>query len=420
MYIRLIHIRSFLLCVASFFLPAQLQAQQEAFIYGEVELRNETKLKGKITWSAGQSLWVDLLVAEKKDNTILEHLSQDDIPHLSAGEKKAEWGFMALWKNQYPSRKLTFRSQFGNILEIMVTGDDDATIVLKNHENIRIFLNDDQEYAHQLGETITVQVESGEKKPLSWKTIERIRFRKTPANLPNFESKPLYGLVTTRTGYAYQGLVKWDMNEHLDDQYLDGTTIDDRSARYHFYEVKSIRPKNKGSLIQLQSNKEIYLHELTNVTNKNAGIQIRNPHWGQIALKWGDFKTAHFTPYPTETGFGYDDFETPSALYGTVKLKSGQEITGSIYYDLDEHWNIETLDGWAQGGGLRQVPFSLIKEIYPVSDTHTAAILVDDEKIILGERSDVDQNNWGIMIRSTDGQFSYVPWQNLRKLTFDH
>ncbi|QDH80916.1 hypothetical protein FKX85_18450 [Echinicola soli] len=420
MYIRLIYIRSILLLITSLILSAPLTAQQEAFIYGEVELRDESRLTGKITWSAGQSLWVDLLVAEKKDNTILDHLSQDDIAHLSAGEKKTDWGFMALWKNQYPSRKLTFRSQFGNLLEIMVTGDADATIVLKNHENIRVFLDGDQEYDHQLGESITVQLENGKKRTLSWRNIERVRFQKTPAKLPNFESSPLYGHVTTRTGYAYEGLIKWDMDEHLDDQYLDGTTIDDRRARYHFYEVKSIRPKNKGSLIQLQSNKEIYLHEFTNVTNKNTGIQIRNPHWGQIALKWGDFKTAHFTPYPAGSAFSYDDFTSPSALHGTVKLKSGQEITGSIYYDLDEHWSIETLDGWAQGGGLRQIPFSLIKEVYPVSDTHTAVILVDNEKIILGERSDVDQNNWGIMVRSMNGQFSYIPWQNLQKLKFDH
>ncbi|AWW29231.1 hypothetical protein DN752_03230 [Echinicola strongylocentroti] len=420
MYIHLIHIRSFLLCIASLFLSAQLSAQQEAFIYGEVELRDETKLEGKITWSAGQSLWVDLLVAEKKDNNILDHLAKDDIIHLSEGKKKTEWGFMALWKNQYPSRKLTFRTQFGNLLEIMVTGDSDATIVLKNHENIRIFINGDKEYARQLGETITVQLSDGEKKKLPWKAIERIRFSNTPTDLANFKSLPLYGHITTRMGYAYQGLIKWDLEEHLSDQYLDGTTIDDRRARYHFYEVKSIRPKNKGSLIQLQSNKEIYLHELTNVTNENAGIQVRNPHWGQIALQWGDFKTAEFTPYSEIAGFGYNDFGAPSALQGTVVLKDDRHISGSIYYDLDEHWNIETLDGWAQGGGLRQIPFSLIKTLYPVSETHTAVILMDGEKIILGERSDVDQTNWGTMIKAPNGQFTYIPWQKLQSITFEH
>lgn len=193
MYIRLIHIRPLLLLMLCVFSSLQLNAQHEAFIYGEVELRDESRLKGIITWSAGQNLWVDLLVAEKRDNTILDHLRQEDIRHLSAGEKKSDWGFMALWKNQYPSRKLTFQSQFGNILEIMVTGEEEATIVLKNHENIRVFLNDDPEYAHQLGEAIHVQLQNGERTSLPWREIERVRFQRTPTTLANYESKPLYG-----------------------------------------------------------------------------------------------------------------------------------------------------------------------------------------------------------------------------------
>ncbi|GAB3647120.1 hypothetical protein GCM10028791_08530 [Echinicola sediminis] len=395
-------------------------AQQEAFIYGEVELRDESRYKGKITWSAGQSLWVDLLVVEKKDNTVLQYLKKEDLDGLSADEKKTDWGFMALWKNQYPSRKLTFRSQFGHLKEILITGDDAATVVLKNHENIRVFLDDDPEYKNQLGNDILVQLDNGEKKRLKWASIERIRFQKTPSKLPNFDITPLYGKILTRTGFTYNGLIKWDLNEHLSSQYLDGITIDDRRARYHFYDVHSIRPKNMGSLIQLQSGKEIYLHEFTNVTNKNEGILIRNPGWGQISLKWGDFKNAEFVPYPANSGFGYDDFPSPKELTGTVTLKDKSALKGALFFDLDEHWDIETLDGWGEGGGLRQVPFRLIDRITPVSSTHTAVYLTDGRKIVLGDRSDVNEQNWGIMVRTRQGQFRYVPWHKVLQIALEH
>lgn len=398
----------------------KLLAQQEAFIYGEVELRDESRFQGKITWSAGQSLWVDLLVAEKKDNTVLQYLKKEDINKLSAEEKKTDWGFMALWKNQYPSRKLTFRSQFGNISEILITGDDAATVILKNHQNIRIFLDEDPEYKNQLGNDILVQLDNGEKRQFSWPSIERIRFSKTPSNLPAFDITPLYGKVLTRTGYTYQGLIKWDLDEHLSSQYLDGITIDDRRARYHFYDVRSIRPKNMGSLIQLKSGKEIYLHEFTNVTNRNAGILVRNPKWGQINLKWGDFKNAEFVPYPPNSGFSYDDFPSPKELYGTVILRDNSTLTGALFYDLDEHWDIETLDGWGEGGGLRQVPFRLIDRISRVSNTHSAVYLNDGEKIILGDRSDVNEQNWGIMVRTDQGLFRYVPWNKLKEIRLVH
>ncbi|WP_200979544.1 hypothetical protein [Echinicola sp. 20G] len=397
-----------------------LFAQEEAFLYGEIELRDETRIKGKITWSAGQSLWVDLLVAEKKDNPILQHLNKEEIEKLSAEKNNTDWNFMALWKNQYPTRKLTFRTQFGNLLEIRVTGEKDATVVLKNETLIRLYINDDIEYKNQFGAEISITAENGKKTNFPWTKIERIRFYPTPKLNDNSNSKPLYGTLTTRTGYSYQGLIKWDLNEHLDDQYLDGISIDGKRIRYHFYDVKSIRPKNRGSLIQLQSEKEIYLHSKSNVTNENKGILVRNPQWGQINLRWGDFKSAIFTPYTKNSGFAYTDFPIPATLQGRVSLKDNRSLEGQIFFDLDEQWDIETLDGWGQGGGLRQVPFRLIDKIYPVSNTHSAVILRGGEKIVLGDRSDVNDQNWGIMVQTKNDDFHYVPWSQLRQIEFDH
>ncbi len=411
----------FLLVTFLVLFGGKAMAQQEGFIFGEIILRNNSQYKGKITWSAGQSMWVDMLTVEKKDNPMLKYLTQEELQKLSEVEKnKTDWGFMNLWKNHYPNRKLTFRCQFGNITKIEVTGSQDATISLKNDKNIRAFINDDIEYKDQLGQSILIHTMDDEKNEIEWNQIREIRFSTTPAQLPQFMDLPLYGTVLTRFDFTYTGMIKWDMDEHLSTQYLDGRTIDNKSARYHFYDVQSVRPKNEGSIVQLKSGKEIYLHEFTNVTNKNAGILIRSPKWGQVNLRWGGFKNATFIPYPPGSGFGYDDFPKPKELRGTITTKANQDIKGSLVFDLDERWDMETLDGWDQGGGLRQIPFRLIDHIYPVSETHSAIFLRDGEKITLGDRSDVNHQNWGIMVKMDEGEFQYIPWKEVQLLHLSH
>lgn len=419
---KLIH-TIFLSIVFTLMLGLNAQGQNGAFIYGKVKLRNSSEIEGHIRWAAGQSLWVDLLLAEKKDNTILQYLSKEDLRQLSASEKKTDWSFMALWENQYPNRKLTFRSQFGNIRQLTVTGANEATIRLKNNHDIRIFINEDVEYKNQLGKDLVIVTADQKKVTVKWEDLQSIVFLQEKAPYPNGNS-PLYGKVETRFGYFYSGLIKWDMDEYLSQQYLDGTSIDHRHIRHQFAEVKSIRPKNHGSLIQLQSGKEIYMDDHPNVNNTNAGIQIRNPLWGQITLQWGDFKNAHFSPVPAHTssgtGYSYSDFRTPKPLRGSLTLKDNSTISGAIFYDLDERWDIETLDAWAQGGGLLQIPFREIKKITPLNDSQSKVLLRSGELVILGDRSDVNSQNWGIMIQKSDETFQYFPWAKIKEISFIH
>lgn len=409
----------FFLFMVSAICPAL--AQQEGFIFGEVTLSNGDQHTGKIYWSAGQRMWVDMLTVEKRDNPLLKYLNNEELKKLSAEEKEKQldWGFMALWENNYPSRKLTLRCRFGDITALQVTGDKEALIVLKNGEEINVYTNDDVEYRNQLGEKIMVYTSQKEKVEIAWEKLAKVRFTKTPSSLPQFNAIPLYGTVLTRSGLSYTGLVQWDMDEHVTANYIDGNTEANERTRFRFKDITSIRPKDEGALITLNSGKEVYLQGKSNVGRQNEGIIVRHPTWGQVTIRWKDFKRVTFSEYPVNSGFGYDAFDKAKELSGKIKTKDNKTLEGRFAFDLDEKLDIETVDGWDNAGALRQVPFSFINSIYPINQKHSAIILKDGVKLILGARSDVNEDNWGLMVWLKGGKFKYIPWSNVDEIIMD-
>lgn len=396
-------------------------AQHEGFIYGEVTLVDGRQYTGKIHWSAGQRMWVDMLTVEKRDNPLLKYLNNDELKKLSEEEKQKQmdWGFMELWENHYPSRKLTLRCRFGDIAAMEVTGDKAAVIILRNRDKVHVYIDGDIEYRNQLGEKIMVYTSGKDKVEIRWDKISRIRFMETPSRLPRYDAIPLYGSVLTRSGFTYTGLVRWDMDEHLTTNYIDGNTKAGKRTRYRFSDIKSIRPKDEGALVTLHSGEEVFLQGRSNVSRKNEGIVVRHPTWGQVTIRWKDFKEVTFSDYPAGTGFSYDSFGSARPLTGSIRTKDKKTWQGRFAYDLDEKLNIETIDGWDNADALRQVPFSYIKEIYPINERHSAVILKNEDKLILGERSDVTEDNWGIMVWLPDGKFKYIPWNQVDRILID-
>lgn len=409
----------FFLFTGIVFLPAL--AQHEGFLYGEVTLVNKERYKGQIYWSAGQRLWVDLLTVEKQDNPVLQYLNTDQLEKLSEEEqqKQMDWGFMNLWKNHYPSRKHTLRCRFGDIAAIAVTGSKEADIILKNGQKIKVYINEDREYHNQLGKTIVVQNKDEKKTGLAWDQIVRIRFMPTPASLPYLNALPLYGTVATRSGISYTGLIRWDQDEYLTTNWVDGKSQDNKRMKVRFGEVASIRPKAEGALITLKTGKELYLQDNSNVNRKNQGIVVCHPTWGQVMIRWKDFKVASFSAYPANSGFSYEAFPVPEAIRARVLTRDHKTWKGALIYDLDEGLDIETLDGWDEAGALRQVPFRYIREVAPKNNLYARVTLKNGHTLVLGERSDVSEKNWGLMIWPQPGKFKYIPWNNVSRITID-
>jgi hypothetical protein len=409
----------FFLLPATALLPAR--AQHEGFLYGEVTLVSNERYTGQIYWSAGQRLWVDMLTVEKQDNPVLQYLNQDQLENLSEVEaqKQLDWEFMDLWKNNYPSRKHTLRCRFGDIAAIAVTGRKQAVIILKNEKEIKVSINEDPEYRNQLGRKIMVQHQDKLKVTLAWEQIAHIRFMPSPARLAHLHALPLYGTVATRSGLSYTGLIRWDQDEYLTANWVDGRGRDNKPLKVRFEDVKSIRPKEEGALVSLVAGKELYLQGNSNVNRKNQGIVVRHPAWGQVTIRWKDFKAATFSAYPAASGFGYAGFQKPKTLQGSVRTRDHKNWKGTLVYDLDEQMDIETLDGWDAAGALRQVPFRYIREVAPKNSRQATVTLKNGHTLVLGERSDVSEKNWGMMIWPQPGKFKYIPWNNVSRIILE-
>jgi hypothetical protein len=408
----------FFLLLAKATLPAL--AQHEGFLYGEVTMVNKEQYRGQILWSAGQRMWVDMLTVEKKDNPVLKYLNNEQLERLSQEEKQKEmdWGFMNLWENRYPSRKHTFRCRFGDMAAMQVTGSNEAVITLKDGQKINIYINEDLEYKNQLGKRIAVLNSGKEKKYIEWGSIEKIIFMPTPSKLPYLKAEPLYGTISTRNGFAYTGQVQWDMDEYLTTNWVNGKSREGENISIRFQDVASVRPKEEGALVKLHSGKEVYLQDNSNVNRKNLGIVVQHPTWGKVTIRWRNFKEAIFTPYPVDASFGYSAFQKPMPLMGTI-ITDKQTWKGPFIYDLDEKLDIETLDGWDKAGALRQVPFRYISKISPIDDTYSAVVLKDGQKLLLGDRSDVSEKNWGIMVWPQPKKYKYIPWNKVKMIMID-
>ncbi|WP_187261395.1 hypothetical protein [Pontibacter beigongshangensis] len=407
-----------LLLLAAAMRPAA--AQHEGFIYGEVTLTNNERHKGQILWSAGQTMWVDLLTAEKKDNPVLKYLNNEQLEKLSIEEtqKKMDWGFMNLWKNQYPSRKHTFRCRFGDIASLTVSGGEEAVVAFKNGEKVNIFINEDPEYRNQLGRRITLYIASKEKIRIDWDNIAQIRFTTTPQQLPHLNTMPLYGTIATRSGSSYTGLLQWDMDESLTSNFVDGKNEANENIKVRFRDVQSIRPKDEGALVKLKSGRELYMHGNSNVNRKNQGLVVRHPDWGQVIIRWRDFKEATIAAYPENQDFGFNAFQKPRSLKASIFTNDKKTWRGSFVYDLDERLDVETLDGWDRAGALRIVPFRFIKEVAPHNSKQSVVLLRNGVKLVLGDRSDVSEKNWGLLIWPQQGEYKYIPWNNVHRIAF--
>jgi hypothetical protein len=390
----------------------------EAFIYGEVALVNGQRYRGVIRWSAGQRLWVDLLVAEKQDNPVLRYLSSEQLEKLSEEEteKQTDWGFLNLWKNKYPARKHTLRCRFGDLAAVRVTDDEEAVVTLKNGDQLKVRGDDEGEYANQVGQAITVYPDQQGKKEIDWDQIASIRFIETPPVLPGWNRRPLYGTVSTPGG-DHTGFITWDLDEDLVSDQLDGKTGQDDKRKIPFADIVSLHPQGEGALVKRKDGQEVYLEDNSDVSRTNRGILVKHPDRGTVTIRWKDLKGVAFRPPDIDAGYGR--FPAAKRLRGVVHTTNGQQVRGRLTFDLDEQWNCEPIDGQEGNGLTHQIPFRSIQSVTPRNHRYTAVRLRDGRTLVLGGQHDVSEKNWGVMVWRGKDKYRYIPWNQVSTLTLE-
>ena len=122
---------------------------------------------------------------------------------------------------------------------------------------------------------------------------------------------------------------------------------------------------------------------------------------------------------PSNFGPGYNTYERPEGLFGTVYTVGEERFTGKIIFDIDEAWELEILEG-KDDGVEYQIPFRNIKSIVPKNYNFSMIELKNGDKILLGDQRDVSDDNDGLLVyASPDSKPEYISWSKIAEIVFD-
>ena len=65
------------------------------------------------------------------------------------------------------------------------------------------------------------------------------------------------------------------------------------------------------------------------------------------------------------------------------------------------------------------MPFSLVREIRPLSQRRTDIVLDNGERLALEGQTDVDDSNAGVAFLSAKGTDAYVPWDQIASIKLE-
>jgi hypothetical protein len=395
-------------CFVTFLGAAGVSADQvDGHIYGTVNTTAGNQYVGVIRWGGEEAFWDDLL-----------HSGKMDLPHAEYAEQGIDESEDRWWKalgrkiqtslgEQQISR--LFIARFGDVQSIEVTGRHEAKVTMRNGSTYLV-----SGYANDVGASLTVADETQGDVEVPWEHIESVVFGPTAVDATPGGTR-LFGTVETRSG-AFTGFIQWDEDECLSHDMLDGDTDDGRMS-IPMGTVATIERRNASSArVVLEDGREYVLDGTNDVDEDIRGILIEDPRYGRVNVSWDQFVRVDFT-VPPNSGTGYDQFDIPTRLKGTVTEKSGKRHTGYIIYDLDESESWELLNGGHDGIDYL-IPFGRVRSIERRGSSSVIARLDNDEELRMDEGQDVSKRNAGVVVEVEGGGEVFVAWHDLRRIDF--
>ncbi|MCK5146960.1 hypothetical protein KAR48_09405 [bacterium] len=395
---------------------SNVAAQDEGYIYGKIILRNGNTYEGPIRWGKEETFWTDIFNSDKAEDVFETYLEDADgyrdlrrsLRDQGRRRRSSFWGGRIVINNQSTSH--SFKCRFGDIARLDFRGRESVRLEMKNGEVIRL-----DGGSNDVGATLILLDPELEEVELKWRHIDAVEFSKTPSKLDNVFGEPLFGTVKTDIG-TFKGFIQWDHQESVGTDILDGDS-EDGSMKIRFKTIKSIERYRRGSKVVLNSGREYYLTGSNDVNSENRGVIVKDPVMGKVKIGWKDFDRVDFEK-STNSGMAFTDFKVSKELKGVVTTKDGEKFNGRIYYDLDEAWDIELLDG-NDGDVEYLIPFRSVKQIIPDGRWGSEVVLVDGRKIMLEESRDIDDDNAGLIVQSGK-KLKYIEWRDIRHIEFDN
>jgi len=251
----------------------------------------------------------------------------------------------------------------------------------------------------------------------------------------------LYGRVTTSTGGAYEGRLRWGKGdqEAFWGDYFNGTKeknvwveylapgqvprerfsfrifgldihhgdreLDlDRMFMTRFGDIARIVAGLNEIRVTLKSGAEFVLNRQA-ASDIDDGLRVWDKTRGLVDVDW--VHTIEFLPTP-----GLED--VPGRLHGTVHTQHG-DFTGFVQWDRQECIGSDELDGRTDTGDL-SLRFETIRSIARRPDASVLVTQVDGREVALHGTNDVGPDNRGIYVDDPRYGRVLVPWNAFERL----
>ncbi|MCK4858417.1 MAG: hypothetical protein KAT58_10640 [candidate division Zixibacteria bacterium] len=267
------------------------------------------------------------------------------------------------------------------------------------------------------------------------------------------ESGRIYGKLYTVDDEVFEGWLRWDKNEAFWDDVLDGTCereriLDRKVKKSRRYKDKRKRSVNffgfrfgkdswsfsfgGGSACELQfghmqtlyvegsseatvtlkSGEEVEFTSGADLGSSVREILLVDINEGEIYFDWDDIEKIEFSEEPRDPDDGRE------RLYGRLSTRRGGDFTGWIEWDVDEVFSDDKLDGDEERRRKRKFAFSRIKVIERRSSSSSIVTLTDGKEHVLRNSNDVNSENRGIYVKSSDFGRIKVEWSDFEKVEF--
>ncbi|MEL7148164.1 MAG: hypothetical protein AAFO69_17450, partial [Bacteroidota bacterium] len=185
-----------------------------------------------------------------------------------------------------------------------------------------------------------------------------------------------------------------------------------------FDKIAQIRKDGNGSRVTLQSGRDFYLTGSNDVNRENRGIVLHIEGGSEVEIPWRSFVSAEFVK-PDQKMLSFSDYKAPRGIQGVVYLHDNATLEGKIIYDVDEVWELETVEADDDDIAYR-IPFRSIKSIKPKNYDYSLITLKNGESLLLGGKRDVSDNNDGLLVFSKgDREPQHIPWERISEIVFN-
>jgi len=237
---------------------AGAETQVDWRLYGAVTAWDGRQFRGFIMWDNDESLSSDFLDGESRGEDM-------EIP-------------------------------FSNIRAIQRKSSQSAILELTSGKRLTVRGSND---VNEENRGIVVKTPHFGKVTLDWGDFERVEFEKpAPEELRGYEyfdaGEPLYGVVWDDEGERYRGRIRWDDDEAMTYEFLDGE-LEGIPVMIEFGDIESIQRRSSGSArVTLKSGETLELRGTCDVNEQNRGIFIEDDDQRLVKLDWDQFDEVKF------------------------------------------------------------------------------------------------------------------------------